>query len=194
MNKTILTEKDYNLFYKSVVFGKIDDSVKISVKDAYKDLCRTITGFSKNDNHDKIFNNALALLTEEIRKMINFNLNSQENFDKWHKECCDKLIETFKNQKFYYGQAQKWINMSLKNLSMIEHELVEKNYEYFHVPIDNYIINITGIKISVAWSRITNYNEYLNFQKNFRVMYEGIPLDNEFYLWLKATRNIQVVE
>ena len=153
-------------------------------------MCRTITGFSKNEEHDNIFNNALRLLYTEINSLLSKTIKEQSEFDKWHKECCDKLIKTFEKQLFSYGQAQKWINMSLKNLSMLEHKLVERQYEFFHIPIDNYIIEITGMKISVAWSRLSNYDEYIEFQKKFRNSYNGIPLDNEFKLWLKATRNV----
>lgn len=190
MNKTILSEEDYNLFYKSIIFGNIDDPIKVAIKCAYRDVCRTITGFSRNENHNAIYSNANSVLYKEIKTLLTrYNINQYE-FDKWHKNCCDKLISTFENQKFYYGQAQKWINMSLKNLSMIEHKLVENQYEFFHVPIDNYIIDITGIKLSVAWSRIFNYDEYLNYQNEFRKHYKGIPLDNEFKLWLEASRKI----
>ena len=191
MSKTILTDKDYNYFYKSILFGKIDEPISVSTKRAYRDLCRTIDGFSKNWNHDVILNNALESLNKRINVLISQSMKKQEDFDKWHKECCDELIKQFSNQKFYYGQAQKWINMSLKYLSMINHKKVEKNYEFFHVPIDNYIIDITGLKISVAWSRITNYNEYLDWQKKFRSKYLGNPLDNEFNLWLKEAMKIQ---
>lgn len=191
MRKTILSEKDYNLFYKSIVFGIIDDSVKVAIRGAYRDVCRTITGFSKHPNHNEIYNDAKDVLEKELNKLIATEISEQQEFDKWHKECCDKLITIFKNQKFYYGQAQKWINMSLKNLSMLEHELVEKNYEFFHIPIDNYIIEATGEKTSVAWSRMEDYKEYIQYQEKFRNKYEGIPLDNEFKLWLEATRNIK---
>jgi DNA polymerase-3 subunit alpha len=78
----------------------------------------------------------------------------------------------FETQEFYYGQAQKWINMCLKYLSMLDHSLVENHYEYFHVPIDNYIVDTTGIKLYVAWSRLDDYNEYLKFQKSFRRLYD----------------------
>lgn len=188
--KTILTEKDYNDFYKIILFGKIENPINTSVKRAYRDLCRTIVGFSKNYNHDKILNNAIKLLNKEIQRLIYSKIEDQDDFDNWHKKCCDELIITFENQKFYYGQAQKWINMSLKYLSMIDHESVEKNYEYFHVPIDNYIIDISEIKTSVAWSRITDYSEYLDWQRKFRTMYLGNPLDNEFKLWLKVAMNV----
>ena len=191
MKKTILSEKDYNIFYKSIVFGIIEEPIRAAIKGAYRDVCRTITGFSKHKDHDLIFSKAAKVLEKEIKLLTTIEMVSQEEFDKWHKECCDKLIEAFGSQKFYYGQAQKWINMSLKNLSMLEHKLVENNYEYFHIPIDNYIIDITKEKTSVAWSRIIDYKEYIEYQNKFRNKYIGIPLDNEFKLWLEATRNIK---
>ena len=51
MKKSILTEKDYNLFYKGALYGKIDDPLKTAIRVAYRDLCRTIRGFSKNIKH-----------------------------------------------------------------------------------------------------------------------------------------------
>lgn len=190
MRSTVLTENDYNLFYKSIIYGNIEDSISTSIKSAYRDVCRTITGFSKHKNHNNIFNNATQLLYNEIALLLSENITNQEDFDKWHKNCCDELIKVFEDQSFYYGQAQKWINMSLKNLSMIEHRLVKKQYEFFHIPIDNYIINITGIETSVAWSRISDYDEYIDYQNKFRNKYNGIPLDNEFELWLKVKSRI----
>ncbi len=189
MKKTILTEKDYNDFYKTILFGKIENPINTSVRRAYRDLCRTITGFSKNNKHNEILYKAIKLLDEEIEVLISSKIKQQDCFDEWHKKCCDELIKIFENQKFYYGQAQKWINMSLKYLSMIEHKSVEHIYEYFHIPIDSYIIEETGIKTSAVWSRIADYSEYLKWQKEFRTLYMGIPLDNEFKLWLKATLN-----
>jgi len=190
MKKSILTEKDYNLFYKGALYGKIDDPLKIAIRVAYRDLCRTIRGFSKNIRHDEIFSEATRIIYQEVSTLLTQDMYSQDVFDIWHKRCCDNVIKAFESQEFYYGQAQKWINMCLKYLSMLEHSLVEKQYEYFHIPIDNYIVDITGIKLSVAWSRLDDYNEYLNFQKKFRTLYAGIPLDNEFKMWLKAARYI----
>lgn len=131
MKKTILTDYDYNLFYKSLVFGKVDNPIKSAVSGAYMDLRRTITGFAKNKNHDKILEKSKELLFKEIESMLNRNILIQSEFDEWHKLCCEKLIKVFENQKFYYGQAQKWINMSLKNLSMLNHKLVEKSMNFF---------------------------------------------------------------
>ena len=191
MRRSKLSDNDYVKFYKAVLYGKIIDEIESSVKASYKDLCRTITGFAKNEHHDEIFNNAVEKLVFMIKEMISSSITCQESFDEWHLLCCNSLINIFKPQDFYYGQAQKWINMSLKNLSMLNHDIVKDSYEYFHIPLDNFIFAQTGRKTSVAWSRINNYQEYLDYQKWFRNKFNGIPLDEEFYLWLKASRDIE---
>ena len=100
------------------------------------------------------------------------------------------LIQTFGNQKLFYGQAQKWINMSLKNLSMLNHSKVNSFYEYCHIPIDNYILEETGYKFNTSWSRIDNYHDYLIFQEWFNNNYKGIPLDEEFKLWINHKNKV----
>lgn len=190
MKKTKLSEKDYNLFYKSVLYGNVNDTIETSIRVAYRDLCRTITGFAKNELHSQIYETAKNLLYSEIKSLFNKNIKNQSDFDKWHKDCCDKLIIIFGEQTFYYGQAQKWINMTLKYISMLEHNLVKKVYEYCHIPIDNYILNVVDYSFAVAWSRINDYNDYLNFQKYFREKYKGIPLDAEFIMWLKSAKKV----
>ena len=75
--------------------------------------------------------------------------------------------------------------MALKYISMFEHKKTESTYEYYHVPIDNYILKSTKYKFDTAWSKITSYEKYYDFQKWFRNTYDGIPLDVEFNMWLK---------
>lgn len=188
--KTLLTQHDYYRFFVSVIYNNIDDTLEASIRAAYRDVCRTISGFSKNINHDVILENVKKLLYKEVNLMLNNNIKNQEDFDNWHKEFCDKLIKEFKNQTFTYGQAQKWINMTLKNLSMLEHKKVRNIYQFFHVPIDNYILKGANYNLRVPWSRLSNYDEYLEFQKYFRAKYNEIPLDKEFNMWLEQTRNM----
>ena len=190
MKKTILTEKDYNLFYKLIIYGNIDKPLLSCINLAYRDVCRTITGFSKYLNHDSVYKNAVDILNLNIEKLLKLNISSQIMFDEWHKNLCDDLILCFEKQPFSYGQAQKWINMTLKYVSMMEHKKVVNIYEFFHVPIDNYIIIATDYKFDKAWSRINNYDCYNIFQKWFRDNYKGIPLDVEFKMWLTANKKI----
>lgn len=66
-----------------------------------------------------------------------------------------------------YGQAQKWINMTLKYMFAIGPNIIDgidRNYDYFHIPLDNVIqekLSIHGInRINIRWSRIDNYQTY----------------------------------
>ena len=118
------------------------------------------------------------------------NIN-QEEYDKFIYYVLKDItgIPYFYNSKLTIGQAQKWFNMTIKYLSIIEPEMVENFYEYCHIPIDNYILKETNYKgFKTAWSRIDNYDDYLEFQKWFRNKYDEIPLDVEFKLWINRCK------
>lgn len=186
MESSTLTKNNYNLFYKFAFFGHIENDLSSSINRAYRDLNRTIVGFAKHPRHDEILNNCKEILGKEIKIMTNKELLSQKQFDKWHYECCNKLIKQFENQTFTYGQAQKWINMSLKYYSMILNGKVN-NYLFFHIPVDNYILDNENKSFTSSWSKLNNYDEYINFQIYFRNKYKDIiPLDKEFEIWLRV--------
>lgn len=87
------------------------------------------------------------------------------DYDKWHKAICDEMTKCYENVKmkssqdgsaFTYGNAQKWLNMTVKYLFIVNSvmEMLEaakgfcnfyenkfEPYEQkFHVPIDSFII------------------------------------------------------
>ena len=188
MRRTIITDEAYMDFYKYGFFGNLENPIKSAIHKAYRDLCRTITGLSKNKNKAEIRHKAEESIYGNITLLFGLGITTQLEFDKWHKKSCEDLIVVFREQKFTYGQAQKWINMTLKYISMIDYNCIENIYEYCHIPIDNYIIRATNKKLSVAWSRLENYNEYLDYQNWFRKEYDGIPLDIEFKMWLKEAK------
>jgi hypothetical protein len=188
MKNTILTESNYIDFYKGAFFGDMSEPIKAAIIPAYRDLCRTITGFSKKYDKDTIKLAAQQSIYDSILLLLKTENINQQIFDNWHKSSCEKLIAIFGTQKFTYGQAQKWINMTMKYLSMISHSSVKKCYEYCHIPIDNYILQATSKTLSTTWSRLEDYDEYLSFQNWFRETYDGIPLDVEFTMWLKEAR------
>ena len=127
------------------------------------------------------------VIYDEVTRLLKSQEMDQDRFDKWHESACKRLI-LFSTNVLTYGQAQKWINMTLKNLSLIDHKATEKTYEFYHVPIDNYILNATDHKLSCAWSKLNSYDEYLEFQKWFRTHNDGIPLDVEFNMWLNMRK------
>lgn len=191
MKKSELTNDDYVSFYKGIIYGNIVDYVDSSAKSAYRDVCRTINKFSLNTTHDAIYKTALKCVIIEVKELMKLNIKTQVEFDDWHKKACDNLISCFHDVLFTYGQAQKWLNMTLKNLSMLNHSEVQEKYEFFHVPVDNILLKHEKYKLSKAWSRINDYKEYMNFQNFFRNKYSGIPLDIEFKIWLKESRGIE---
>ena len=101
---------------------------------------------------------------EELKKHI-LSSSAIGNYDKWHKAICDEMTECYKtvkmkstqdNSAFTYGNAQKWLNMTIKYLFIVNSVMemlgaaedfrkfyrnkFEKFEGYFHVPIDSYII------------------------------------------------------
>ena len=81
--------------------------------------------------------------------------------------------------------------MTLKYLFAIGPNVIDgidRNYEFFHIPIDNIIqdkLSIRGInRINSRWSRIDSYQTYLQYQIRVRNTFAGqIPLDVEFRLF-----------
>ena len=79
--------------------------------------------------------------------------------------------------------------MTFKYLHLLDYPEVQKIYEYCHIPIDSYILNVTNYKMGRAWSKLNDYHEYSEFQNWFRNKYPNdIPLDKEFYLWLEESK------
>ena len=93
------------------------------------------------------------------------SLSAIEDFEEWHKEICKEMTEYYKtvkmkssqdNSAFTYGNAQKWLNMTIKYLFIVNSVMEMlgaaedfrkfygdkfENFEgHFHVPIDSYII------------------------------------------------------
>jgi hypothetical protein len=175
---------------------------------AYRDMCRTITyAVEYNENHATsskekgVIAQKKRNLRDEITKLIEtkvktwiINTNLTKNqFNADHESLCRAIIEKYKgtthqnepDNSLYFGQAQKWVNMTLKNLYVYSKSnntslSFDNIIEFFHVPIDNVILDIaSGIKRCYidppetkygvakpekAWSK-WNYNDYKEYQE-----------------------------
>lgn len=163
-----------------------------------------------------------------MKAVDNLSKNT-DDFTEWHKNICNRLVNGDKeyigfdksydelskqyNKKFYdldkdhpqyftIGNAQKLINMTLKNLYIITtvsslcegNEKVQEWFDKFSwiydinldIPIDSYILNYTGIK-KVTWSKISDYNDYKENQKTIRKKLSTI--DDECPAWIKEADN-----
>lgn len=136
---------------------------------------------------EKVLMDALTTLKAGLEKPM-----AQSDFDAWHRKTCDDLVavygETF---AFHAGQAQKWVNMTLKYILTVGEEHIPgfgSAYALCHAPIDNIVLGeLTryGFDLpSKAWSQF-DYDEYLKCQEWMRDEFKPTPLLSiEFFLWM----------
>ena len=118
-----------------------------------------------------------------------------DSFDAHHRNACERLCELYAAHGFdcfVVGQAQKWLNMSLKYVFVFGEQRLSgfaRSYPLGHVPIDNIILarlsEYHAPRLSSSsWSRLNEYGEYLSFQQWVRHRFpECAPLAVEFHLW-----------
>lgn len=198
MVKKITIDKDIYDFLQGAYFGGYTDPFEAASSRAYRDFNRTIrfNGISPQIR-DNLRSNVTCLLENEIVEMSK-TIFSQEDYDNWHFSVCDRIRSIYldSNIDFYYGQAQKWVNMTIKYLYINGELNFENQFNYLHIPIDNNIYNIAkkelGIpKPVVCWSRWDDYqNQYMDYQLKLRSKIKDLsPLRWEFRSWIQEARN-----
>lgn len=198
-------DKDILDFLKAIYFGDFTDPLIAASSRAYRDMNRTIR-FNGLPNHDRILlrEKVNDIFKTEISKLNSDIITSQDEFDSWHHSVSDKIKSLYldknldKKIKFTYGHAQKWINMTIKYLYMLEADSFDDVFEFLHIPIDNYVFDIASDSLGIArpklpWSKWDDYEGmYLHYQHLIREKIAiGTPLRWEFRYWLKAARNVE---
>lgn len=194
-------------FYRVCLFGTKDPDIEDAAKRAYIDLCRTIWDTTE-DIRAKAKEESLNFISSQIEGLKNDNID----FDEFHDTLCCGIIEIYNNNHidFYYGQAQKWVNMTMKYLCVIGEEKypwLKGIYEYLHIPIDSIILDrvINELKIesvivnnnkvslkNLRWSRIKEQDTYKAIQSKLRVALNEkgeIPIVWEFKAWNNPKEN-----
>ena len=166
--KKIFKQFDYNSYIgikKKEAWEYDEYRIFMCAKAAYKDLCRTLTYIAnykdKKDSKkedlkkkESAINNICFELTKKIYKYYNNgsinNIEPEKLFSVFItkygiiKENFELLsyLEKPKDgfDKFYFGQAQKWVNMTLKYLYLLG--LIDSD-DNLPIPIDSYIIDAT---------------------------------------------------
>jgi hypothetical protein len=176
-------------------FGEGRDLLRLCIHRAYLDFNRTMHGFASHKEADHLRQGAYDCVFELLIALRRSKIRSQLEFDKWHEAACTQLQQLYRNgrfKSFTVGQAQKWLNMSLKYVFAIGEDRLPgfaQFYGFAHVPIDNVFLEravvLGGPRLPVAWSRLNDYSVYLNCQRAFRdLFHNSIPLAAEFRLWL----------
>lgn len=180
-------------FLARLVVGSEGSYLQASIRLAYRDLCRTLRGIAGKDPTGQLLATASRLLHDAIEDAVKTR-KTQAEFDAWHKTTCEALKATYdgKFDTFNYGQAQKWLNMSVKYCALLGDRRVPGGNVFFdlgHVPIDSVILRVLRKEPDFPrtlhldpWSGIDDYGQYMEFQKWIRTKYSK-PLAAECSLW-----------
>lgn len=196
----------------------MNDILRKCADRAYLDLCRTIK-FKTDDRNVKTEYKAkiCGMLVKEYDVLLNAVESSddkQNAFDSEHNRICEEIIKAYSEiSEFTYGQAQKWLNMMLKYVLLVEGDSVLKSY--LHIPVDSYIMQTVGadnpklkhcLKLecvpkkdgtvgkysesnSKPWSK-WNYDEYIAFQNAVRTAVSesdyNFPIEWENDAWIEV--------
>ena len=196
----VTVDKDALDFLKVIYFGTITDPFEAAAFRAYRDFNRTLRfGDTDSSKRYELRKAATEILRKRITELKNNDINSQDKFDSWHKETCSMIRQPYNEAgiNFSWGQAQKWLNMTIKYLYIVGDCDFKGVFRFCHIPIDNYVFEIAqkelGIPIPrVRWSRWTDYNnQYMTYQKELRSRIQGyVPLRWEFKFWMKQARQL----
>lgn len=176
---------------RSAIIGAATDERRL-IREAYHTFNRTLRGVRHID---------IATLTgvkaasEGYLALQTANLccepASEVAFDKWHEETCAGLSDVWRDCfPLYAGQAQKWVNITLKyhaafGDSGAQPAIRAVYLPFLHVPLDTYVYNfLSRVDREIPpsdnktrcqqirqtrWSRLENYAiDYLPLQQLFR--------------------------
>lgn len=220
---------DFLMYSVFSITGKEDKDKKIKcARRAYRDLARTLRykyssselEHAKKGSEKAYFKEKRDLwigeMCTKLIDSIDMFEKEKKTFDTWHKDICAKFVEPkdevfcrwdkFLDEKFTWGQAQKWVNMTLKYLWLMDLLPTSISAEWLHVPIDSYILkklsqndyfkkckNIKADKYrGETWSAMSDYKNYYELQKEIRDMpkeKQKSPIEWEGAAWIDIANN-----
>lgn len=118
-----------------------------------------------------------SILIDEFLKVYNNKTITEQQFIDWETTLAKNIRKIYhKNAiKLYtYGNAQKWINITIKYL--FSSDYIDYNHNLFEVcflPIDRIIQDkaykkLGAKKLPVAWSKCDNWQDILDYEKNIK--------------------------
>jgi hypothetical protein len=190
------SREDYFDFLIRCYFGDGGNPLQLCVRRAYLDLNRTMHGFAAHASAEGLRDEAHRKVAQKVVALKQTKA-SQKSFDAWHHRSCTEIREHYRQGGFglfTYGQAQKWVNMTLKYVFALgEGRLAGylPHYGFAHIPVDNVFVaaakSVGGPELPMPWSRLDDYATYFDLQKSYRDMFApSAPLAAEFRLWLNG--------
>jgi hypothetical protein len=195
--KNKIDEKDILEFFKYSYFGDLNISIEVASNRAYRDMCRTIKFNKLKDITDrrKLRDKVNIMFETEIKKLTSGSKKNSDDFNNWHGEVFENMKNLYEEKgiKLTYGQAQKWINMTIKYLYLFGGYTFDSVFEELHIPVDNYILDIANEKVGIdrpkkPWSKWEE-EQYRNYQNEIKSKIKIAPLIWEFENWLDVAQN-----
>jgi hypothetical protein len=199
-----LQRSDYEDCLIVLYFGR-GEPLSLCLRRAYRDFQRTLHGISKRNDFakaEKARGGADEALTQMITAIRGMDRVTQAKFDNWHREGCQRLAAIYRKSgysSFHVGQAQKWFNMTFKYIFVMGEQRIPgfgHLYDLCHVPLDTILMDALrpyGFEpLPSAWSKLNDYDLYLERQHWIRSRFPLSPLDVEFCLWLGRPLPTQV--
>ena len=189
----ISVSKDAHDFLKHMLFGAWKSIYVASSERAYRDMCRTLRNIRQSDtNSTKLRSEIDLLLEQEICAIFDKGIENQTQYNAWHEKLCFRIRKHYRDNGFYMtiGQAQKWVNMTMKYLFIADVPGTADAFYFCHVPIDSYIITAAEEQLSLKrpalpWSKMDDYNEYAEYERQIRMRLGSVaPLEWEFKTWI----------
>ena len=189
--QTVTIDKNLYDFLISVCFGNTEgeDIYEKCVEKAYRDFSRTIhykfsLAVLKSDKEKK--NRMDNIKREMLKNVINTIRNSESDTDPGSIiDVVSKMstkYDIFEGNGLTYGQAQKWVNMSLKYMWLLQKCPIKE--ELLHAPIDRFIIHaltedknmnpfgieLKGVNLNsdMAWSKDLDGEQYISIQRELK--------------------------
>lgn len=170
-------------FLLDCAFGQHKDLITAAIDKAYVDMAsHTLKIFEKSDYKSKWICRYNA--TKAIRDSLQKYPQNESTFADWHEQTISKIVDEY-NNRLNEGQAQKWLNMTIKyifilrevlgdddRLSEIDSFIKSTDEHDYYPPIDSYIIKGVGFKEKKTWSDMNSeeykkLREFLGEEKDF---------------------------
>lgn len=173
-----------------------DEKISFAINRAYLDFCRTIR--MDKEERKKARDKGVEEITTNIKNID----NSLKPYKTWFIDLCNTLTNNAIGYTF--GQAQKWVNMTMKYLIVLNYEPIKPYIKEFHAPIDKVIIedafnrgygNYNDNKWKKAdydsWSSNTmteeKYNDLQDWIQQQANAQGKSPIEWEFQAWNNST-------
>ena len=217
MKETISTKEIHDFLMASLfedynptkIGNSIDNNevkIDLALKRAYRDMNRTLRTKKHQDEWNELKKNGRKKkIKDSIQDKDFYSINNKDEYDNWFYRvvnsliCINKIVaeenDVEVKLEYTYGQAQKWINMTMKYLIVLQYEPVIKVIQYLHVPIDE-IVADTAIAESktkylknqlIPWSKKIDEKIYKDFQNEIKEKTE-CPIKWEFNIWNKGKK------